>query len=125
MLISKNRELYVSALFTIRKAIRQDLYLTREDLARRIAIAMEDEIKNAILNGLGDFKIYGILNTNDIIKICTEYDDGIIVGECKVSLTLGGLPSNPASYSSSTFVQPTNVNKKFVLDANNIYIKHP
>ena len=85
----------------------------------------EDEIKNAILNGLGDFKIYGILNTNDIIKICTEYDDGIIVGECKVSLTLGGLPSNPASYSSSTYVQPTNVNKKFVLDANNIYIKHP
>ena len=47
LLVAKNRDLYVSALFTIRKAIRQDLYLTREDLARRIAISMEEEIKNA------------------------------------------------------------------------------
>lgn len=50
LLVSKNRDLYVSALFAIRKAIRQDLYLTREELARRIAISMEDEIKSASLD---------------------------------------------------------------------------
>ena len=54
LLVSKNRDLYVSALFTIRKAIRQDLYITREDLARRIAISMEEEIKNANLDGEDD-----------------------------------------------------------------------
>ena len=47
LLVAKNRDLYVTALFAVRKAIRQDLYLTREDLARRIAISMEEEIKNA------------------------------------------------------------------------------
>ena len=41
LLVSKNRDLYINALFTIRKAIRQDLYVTREDLARRIALSME------------------------------------------------------------------------------------
>lgn len=85
----------------------------------------EDEIKNAIISGLGDFKIFGICDTNSIIQICRDYDDGIIVGECKVSLTLGGSASNPSSYSSSTYVQPSNVNKKFSLDANDIYLKHP
>ena len=50
LLVSKNRDLYVTALFAIRKAIRQDLYLTREDLARRISISMEEEIKEANLD---------------------------------------------------------------------------
>ena len=50
LLVAKHRDLYVSALFTIRKAIRQDLYLTREDLARRIAISMEEEIKSASID---------------------------------------------------------------------------
>lgn len=50
LLVSKNRDLYVKALFTIRKAIRQDLYITREDLARRIALSMEEDIKNASLD---------------------------------------------------------------------------
>lgn len=50
LLISKNRDLYVSALFTIRKAIRQDLYITRDDLARRIAISLDEQMKNANLD---------------------------------------------------------------------------
>ncbi len=54
LLVSKNRDLYVKALFTIRKAIRQDLYLTREDLARRIAISMEEEMKNVNLDDEDD-----------------------------------------------------------------------
>lgn len=83
-----------------------------------------DDIKTAIIEGLGDFKIYGICNTNDIIRICNNYDDGMIVGECKVSLTLGGSPSVPTSYSSSTYVQPTNVNKKFYLDKSDIYLSY-
>ena len=45
LLVSKNRELFVNALFVLRKAIRQDLYITREDLARRIAISLEEQIK--------------------------------------------------------------------------------
>lgn len=50
LLVSKNRDLYVKALFTIRKAIRQDLYITREDLARRIALSMEEDMKVANLD---------------------------------------------------------------------------
>ncbi len=56
LLVSKNRDLYISALFAIRKAIRQDLYLTREELARRIAISMEDEIKDANIDDEEDGK---------------------------------------------------------------------
>jgi hypothetical protein len=44
LLVSKNRELFVNALFVLRKAIRQDLYITREDLARRIAISLEEQM---------------------------------------------------------------------------------
>ena len=65
LLISKHRDLYVSALFTIRKAIRQDLYLTREDLARRIAISMEDEIKNTNLDDEeGNFESEDLTSVN-------------------------------------------------------------
>ena len=46
LLVSKNRELFINALFVIRKAIRQDLYITREDIAKRIAISLEEEIDN-------------------------------------------------------------------------------
>jgi len=46
----KNRDLYVSALFVLRRAIRQDLYLTRDDLVRRITIALENKIKEANLD---------------------------------------------------------------------------
>lgn len=44
LLVSKNRDLFVDALFVIRKAIRQDLYITREELAKRIALSLEDEM---------------------------------------------------------------------------------
>lgn len=54
LLVSKNRDLYVKALFTIRKAIRQDLYITREDLSRRIALSMEEEMKNTNLDDEDD-----------------------------------------------------------------------
>lgn len=50
LLVSKNRDLYIDALFTLRKAIRQDLYITRDDLAHRIAMSLEDEIKEANLD---------------------------------------------------------------------------
>ncbi len=50
LLVSKNRDLYVSALFVLRRAIRQDLYLTRDDLVRRITIALENKIKEANLD---------------------------------------------------------------------------
>jgi len=50
LLTSKNRELYVKALFTIRKSIRQDLYITKEDLASRISIALEDDLKQEKLD---------------------------------------------------------------------------
>ena len=50
LLVSKNRDLYIDALFMLRKAIRQDLYITREDLAHRIALSLEDEIKEANLD---------------------------------------------------------------------------
>lgn len=50
LLVSKNRDLFINALFTIRRAIRLELYLTRDELARRIAISMEEEIRNANLD---------------------------------------------------------------------------
>ena len=50
LLVSKHRELYVNSLFVIRKAIRQDLYITREDLARRIALSLEEQFKEANLD---------------------------------------------------------------------------
>ena len=78
LLISKHRDLYVSALFTIRKAIRQDLYLTREDLARRIAISMEDEIKNTNLDDEeGNFESEDLTSVNSkalyIIRKLRDY----------------------------------------------------
>ena len=78
LLISKHRDLYVSALFTIRKAIRQDLYLTREDLARRIAISMEDEIKNTNLEDEeGNFESEDLTSVNSkalyIIRKLRDY----------------------------------------------------
>ena len=50
LLVSKNRDLYISALFVLRRAIRQDLYLTRDDLVRRITISLEEKIKEAHLD---------------------------------------------------------------------------
>ena len=65
LLVSKNRDLYVKALFAIRKAIRQDLYLTREDLARRIAISMDEDIKAANLDDEDDkFESEDLNSTN-------------------------------------------------------------
>ena len=46
LLVSKNRDVYVDALFVLRKAVRQDLYLTREDLAQRLAAALEEEMRD-------------------------------------------------------------------------------
>lgn len=56
LLVSKNRDLYVKALFVLRKAVRQDLYLTRDDLSKRIAISMEEEFKQTDLEDEGKFE---------------------------------------------------------------------
>ena len=82
----------------------------------------QDLLKEAIIKGLGDFQIYGICNANTIIKLCTEFDSSIIVGECKLDTSTPVDPSDPTEYGSSTYVQPSNVNKKFTLDASDIYI---
>lgn len=82
----------------------------------------QNDLKDYILKGLGDFQIYKNCDTNTIIKLCTEYDSSIIVGECKLDTAAPGDPSDPTEYSSSTYVQPSNVNKKFTLDANDIYL---
>ena len=82
----------------------------------------QDLLKEAIIKGLGDFQIYGICDTNTIIKLCTEFDSSIIVGECKLDTSAPVDPSDPTEYGSSTYVQPSNVNKKFTLDASDIYI---
>lgn len=78
LLVSKNRDLYINALFTIRKAIRQDLYVTREDLARRIALSMEEQIKNTNLDEEEDkFESEELTSTNSkalfIIRKLRDY----------------------------------------------------
>ena len=78
LLVSKNRDLYVNALFTIRKAIRQDLYITREDLARRIALSMEEQIKDTNLDDEEDkFESEDLTSTNSkalyIIRKLRDY----------------------------------------------------
>lgn len=49
LLVSKNRELFVKALFVLRKSVRQDLYLTRDEYASRLVLALEDDIKNSFV----------------------------------------------------------------------------
>ena len=78
LLVSKNRDLYINALFTIRKAIRQDLYVTREDLARRITLSMEEQIKNTNLDEEEDkFESEELTSTNSkalfIIRKLRDY----------------------------------------------------
>ena len=78
LLVSKNRDLYINALFTIRKAIRQDLYITREDLARRIALSMEEQIKETNLDEEEDkFESEDLTSTNSkalfIIRKLRDY----------------------------------------------------
>ena len=78
LLVSKNRDLYINALFTIRKAIRQDLYITREDLARRIALSMEEQIKDTNLDDEEDkFESEDLSSTNSkalyIIRKLRDY----------------------------------------------------
>ena len=85
----------------------------------------EDALKEAIVKGLGDFKIYGLCNTNDIIKICREFNEDLVVGECKLNTSTPTDPTDPTEYTIDTYAQPSNVNRKFVLDVANIFIKHP
>ena len=78
LLVSKNRELFVNALFVLRKAIRQDLYITREDLARRIAISLEEQIKETSLDEEDDkFESEDLTSTNSkalyIIRKLRDY----------------------------------------------------
>ena len=78
LLVSKNRDLYINALFTIRKAIRQDLYITREDLARRIALSMDEQISNTNLDDEEDkFESEDLTTTNSkalyIIRKLRDY----------------------------------------------------
>ena len=53
--ITKNRDLYVSALFVLRKAVKQDLYLTRDDLLKRITAALDKKIDEADFDEDGKF----------------------------------------------------------------------
>ena len=79
------------------------------------------ELVNYIIEHLGNFKINQACNTNTIIKLCYEYDSRIVVGECKLNLTAPTDPSDPTEYSTSTFINPSNVNKKFIFDSANFY----
>ena len=79
------------------------------------------ELVNYIIEHLGNFRINQACNTNDIIKLCSEYDPRIVVGECKLDLVKPTLASDPTEYSVETFVNPSNVNKKFIFDSANFY----
>ena len=79
------------------------------------------ELVNYIIEHLSNFRINQACNTNDIIKLCSEYDPRIVVGECKLDLSKPTLASDPTEYSVETFVNPSNVNKKFIFDSANIY----
>ena len=85
----------------------------------------EDAIKQAIIEGLGNFKIYGSCNTNDIIRICREYDENLVVGKCYLATSAPSDPTDPSEYPILTYTLPSNVNRKFILDASNIFIDHP
>ena len=85
----------------------------------------ENAIKEAIISGLGDFKIYGKCNTNDIIKIINDFNEDLVVGVCKLATSQPSPASDPTQYTILTYTQPSNVNKKFILDVNDIYINHP
>lgn len=78
LLVSKHRDLYINALFAIRKAMRQDLYITREDIARRIALSMEEQIKETSLDDEEDkFESEELTSTNSkalyIIRKLRDY----------------------------------------------------
>ncbi len=49
LLVSKNRDLYISSLFVLRKAIRQVLDLTRDEFVERLQIALDEKFKNSNL----------------------------------------------------------------------------
>ncbi len=77
LLVSKNRDLYISALFVLRRAIRQDLYLTRDDLVRRITISLEEKIKEAKLDEEEQIDVEDLANTTSkayfIIRKLRDY----------------------------------------------------
>lgn len=79
------------------------------------------ELVNYIIEHLGNFKINQACNTNDIIKLCSEYDSRIVVAECKLDISKPSDASDPTEYSVDTFVNPSNVNKKFIFDSANFY----
>ena len=85
----------------------------------------ENAIKEAIVDGLGNFRIYGLCNTNSIIKIITNFNSDLVVGTCQLSTSTPVDPTDPTEYTIYTYAQPSNVNKKFTLDVNDIFIKHP
>ena len=49
LLVSKNRDLYISSLFVLRKAIRQVLDLTRDEFVERLQIALDEKFKTSNL----------------------------------------------------------------------------
>jgi len=79
------------------------------------------QLVNYIIENMGNFKINQACNTNDIIKLCSDYDPRIVVAECKLNLTAPSDASDPTEYSVDTFVSPSNVNKKFILDSAKFY----
>ena len=76
-----------------------------------------DDLKKFLVSKFSEFKIHGMLDTNEIIAACNEYDENIVVGECKLDTTAPNDASDPTDYTSSTYVEPTTINKKFTLDA--------
>ena len=80
-----------------------------------------DDLKNFLVSKFSDFKIHGAFDTNEIIAACNEYDENIVVGECKLDTNTPTDPSDPTEYISSTYVEPTAINKKFSLDVSQIY----
>lgn len=64
LLVSKNRDLYISALFVLRRAVKQDLYLTRDDLVKRITAALDKRIDEADFEDDGKFEQEDLASTS-------------------------------------------------------------
>ena len=103
-------------------AIPEDIYVYINFTVTESGYSVDTtELVNYIIEKLGNFRINQACNTNDIIKLCSEYDSRIVVAECKLNISKPSLASDPTKYSVETFVNPSNVNKKFIFDSANFY----
>lgn len=103
--------------------IPEDIYVYIDFVSTESSYLVDtNELKNYIIENLGNFRINQACNTNDIIKLCSEYDSRIVVSECKIDPNKPSDASDPTEYTIDTFINPSNVNKKFIFDSNNFYI---